>query len=102
MVTRKLALFVDWITHSAPEHAGTAFGLYPPARRGRKPRASDRQLLSNVIHTYSARVPYLEFSMSHAKRTLTRNTALHPEPVKPEITLADEEVSDVSLATFRV
>jgi hypothetical protein len=44
----------------------------------------------------------LEFSMSHAKRTLTRNTALNPEPVKPEITLGDEEVSDVSLATFRV
>ena len=40
--------------------------------------------------------------MSHAKRTLTRNTALNPEPVKPEITLGDEEVSDVSLATFRV
>ena len=36
--------------------------------------------------------------MSHAKQTLTRNTALHPEPVKPEITLGDEEVSDVSLA----
>ena len=40
--------------------------------------------------------------MSHAKQTLTRNTALHPEPVKPEITLGDEEVSDVSLATFHV
>ena len=40
--------------------------------------------------------------MSHAKRTLTRNTALNPEPVKPEITLGHEEVSDVSLATFRV
>jgi hypothetical protein len=40
--------------------------------------------------------------MSHAKETLTRNTALQPEPVKPEIKLADEEVSDVSLATFRV
>jgi hypothetical protein len=40
--------------------------------------------------------------MSHAKETLTRNTALQPEPVKPEITLADEEVSDVSLATFHV
>ena len=39
--------------------------------------------------------------MSHAKQTLTRNTALHPEPVKPEITLGDEEVCDVSLATFR-
>ena len=40
--------------------------------------------------------------MSHAKGTLTRNTALQPEPVKPEITLGDEEVSDVSLATFHV
>jgi len=40
--------------------------------------------------------------MSHAKETLTRNTALQPEPVKPEITLGDEEVSDVSLATFYV
>ena len=40
--------------------------------------------------------------MSHAKETLTRNTALQPEPVKPEITLGDEEVSDVSLATFHV
>jgi hypothetical protein len=40
--------------------------------------------------------------MSHVKETLTRNTALQPEPVKPEIKLADEEVSDVSLATFRV
>jgi hypothetical protein len=40
--------------------------------------------------------------MSHAKQTSTRNTALHPEPVKPEITLGDEEVSDVSLATFHV
>jgi hypothetical protein len=40
--------------------------------------------------------------MSHAKQTLTRNTALHPEPVKPEITLGDEEVSDASLATFHV
>jgi len=40
--------------------------------------------------------------MSHAKQTLTRNTALHPEPVKPEITLGDEEVSHVSLATFHV
>ena len=40
--------------------------------------------------------------MSHAKETLTRNTALRPEPVKPEITLGDEEVSDVSLATFHV
>jgi hypothetical protein len=37
--------------------------------------------------------------MSHAKQTLTRNNAL---PVKPEITLGDEEVSDVSLATFHV
>ena len=40
--------------------------------------------------------------MSHAKETLTRNTALQSEPVKPEITLGDEEVSDVSLATFHV
>jgi hypothetical protein len=36
--------------------------------------------------------------MLHAKETLTRNTALH----EPEITLGDEEVSDVSLATFHV
>jgi quercetin dioxygenase-like cupin family protein len=35
--------------------------------------------------------------MSHAKQTLTRNTALYPEPVNPEITLGDEEVSDVTL-----
>ena len=40
--------------------------------------------------------------MSHAKQTLTRNTALLPEPVEREITLGDEEVSDVSLATFHV
>ena len=40
--------------------------------------------------------------MSHAKEALTRNTALQPEPVKPELTLGDEEVSDVSLATFHV
>jgi hypothetical protein len=40
--------------------------------------------------------------MSHAKQAATGNTAMNPEPVKPEITVGDEEVSDVSLATFHV
>jgi len=40
--------------------------------------------------------------MSHAKQAATGNTAMNLEPVKPEITVGDEEVSDVSLATFHV
>ena len=40
--------------------------------------------------------------MSHAKQAATGNTAINPEPVKPEITVGDEEISDVSLATFHV
>jgi hypothetical protein len=40
--------------------------------------------------------------MSQAEQAATGNTAMNPEPVKPEITVGDEEVSDVSLATFLV
>jgi hypothetical protein len=40
--------------------------------------------------------------MSQAEQAATGNTAMNPEPVKPEITVGDEEVSDVSLATFHV
>jgi len=40
--------------------------------------------------------------MSQAEQAATGNTAMNPEPVKPEIAVGDEEVSDVSLATFHV
>jgi hypothetical protein len=40
--------------------------------------------------------------MSHAKQAAMGSTGMNPEPAKPEITVGDEEVSDVSLATFHV
>jgi hypothetical protein len=40
--------------------------------------------------------------MSHTKRSSKGNSAVNSEPLIPEIALGEEELSDVSLATFPV